>query len=182
MAPARRQARAAGAVADVLRRHARFVRTLYDHVGNPLEWPASIPYAIRHGVSLARWDQMAADYPLTPPFGAYRDDKLAGQRTTWLPGDKFLVGDWSPRQQGDRPFRTTTDGTILIPNISPQMQKIGVWVKGTATIEWDGDEAGRTTGDAWTRIELTTKPSVGTHELHIAGTRVAVAQVEIELL
>jgi hypothetical protein len=158
------------------------VRVLYDHVGNPLEGPASIPYAIRHGVSLARWDQMAADYPLTPPFGAYRDDKLAGQRATWLPADKFLTGDWSAKQQGERPFRTTNGGTILIPNLVPQAQKIGVWVKGTATITWDGDEVGHATGDAWTRIDFTTKVSVGTHELRISGTGVAVAQIELELL
>jgi hypothetical protein len=159
-----------------------FVRSLYDRAGNPLEWPASIPYAIRHGVSLARWDQMAGEYPLTPPFGAYRDDTLSGQHTSWLPADKFLVGDWSPRQQADRPFRITTDGTILVPNVVPERQTIAVWVKGTATIEWDGDEIGRTSGGAWTRVQLTAKPSVGTHELHVAGTRVAVAQVELAIL
>jgi hypothetical protein len=157
------------------------VQTLYDHLGNPLEWPAAIPYAIRHGVSLARWDEMAADYPLTPPFGAYRDDTLAGQHTTWLPADRFLVGEWSARQAGDRPFRITTDGTILVPNLVPQQQSIAVWVKGTATIAWDGDEVGHAAGDGWTRVAFTAKPSVGTHELHITGTRVAVAQIELEL-
>jgi hypothetical protein len=159
-----------------------FVRAVYDRVGNPFEWPASIPFALRHGVSLARWDQMAGDYPLTPQFGAFRDDTLSGQHTSWVPADRFLVGEWSPRQEADRPFRITTNGTILVPNLLPERQNVGVWVKGTATIEWDGDEVGRTTGDAWTRVELTAKLSVGTHELHVAGSRVAIAQIELSVL
>ena len=97
-----------------------FVAALYDHVGNPFELPASALFAIRHGVSLRRWDRIVGDYPLTPPFGAYRDDTLHGSGPRGCRADEFLVGDWSPTHGGDRPHRTTTHGRVLVPILIPQ--------------------------------------------------------------
>lgn len=158
-----------------------FVQGLYDHLGNPFELPASAVFAIRHGVSLRRWDRIVGEYPLTPPFGAYRDDTLHGIRTSWMPRDEFLVGDWSPKQTDDRPHRTTSHGRVLVPILIPQPTSLAVWVKGTATIEWDGDEIGHATGDTWVRVEATIDPSTGTHELTIDGDQVAVGQIEMAL-
>ncbi len=157
-----------------------FVQPIYDVIGNPLELPASALFAIRHGVSLARWDQIVGDYPLTPPFGAYRDDTLKGSRATWFPPGSFLVGDWSAKQTDERPFRTTTGGTILVPNLVPYSQKLGVWVRGAATVTWDGDDVAHGT-DAWSRLEFIVKPSTGTHELSFAG-HADVGQIDFELL
>jgi len=158
-----------------------FVQGIYDHLGNPFELPASALFAIRHGVSLRRWDRIVGEYPLTPPFGAYRDDTLHRIRTSWTPRDEFLVGDWSPMQPDDRPHRTTSNGRVLVPILIPQPTTLAVWVKGVATIEWDGDEIGHATGDTWVRVAATVEPSAGTHELAIDGARVAVGQIEMEL-
>jgi hypothetical protein len=157
-----------------------FVEPVYEITGNPLELPASALFAIRHGVSLARWDQVAGDYPLTPPFGAFRDDTLKGAHATWFPPAHFLVGDWSAKQTGEHAFRTTNAGTILVPNLMPYPQKIGVWVRGAVTVTWDGDDVAHAS-DAWSRIEFTVNPSTGTHELAFSG-RADVGPIDFELL
>jgi hypothetical protein len=157
-----------------------FAQPLYDLVGNPFELPASAWFAVRHGVSLSAWDQVVGAYPLAPPFGAFRDDTLKGSHATWFPPGQFLIGDWSASQSGERVFRTTQGGKILVPNLMPYAQKIGVWVRGAATVTWDGDDVAHAKAD-WSRVEFTVTPGTGTHELAFSG-RADVGQVDFELL
>jgi len=123
-----------------------FVAAAYQHVGNPFELPASAIFAIRHRVPLATWDRIVGDYPLTPPFGAFRDDKLHQIHAAWKPPGAYR----------------TEDGRVLVPILIPQPTKLTV--TGTCTkLRWDGDDVAN---------EFTTAPSTGTHELACEGGRI----------
>lgn len=131
-----------------------FVEAAYWHVGNPFELPASAIFAVRHRVPLATWDRIVGDYPLTPPFGAFRDDKLHQIHASWKPPGVYR----------------TSDGRVLVPILIPQPTKITV--AGTcAKLRWDGDDVA---------TEFTTTPSAGTHELACDGGRIE--SVDFDLL
>lgn len=131
-----------------------FVEAAYWHVGNPFELPASALFAIRHGVSLATWDRIVGDYPLTPPFGAYRDDTLHHIHAVWKPPAAYR----------------TSDHRVLVPILIPQPTKLTVGVTGACTLQWDGDDV---------TSPFIVTPSAGTHELACAGGQIDTIDFEL---
>jgi len=156
---------------------------IFDEIGNPFEFPANAWYAWRHDVPIQRWDVAVGDYPLIPPFGAFRDDNIWNERGSWnigLPaGAPYLTGGWSSSYGLEqRPGRWTMSpsATVIVPNLMPYTQVYTVWLApggaSNVTVRWDGDVVIKTTLHAgWTAFPFVVKnPSVGDHELTIEAT------------
>lgn len=171
---------------------------LYDRIGNPFQFPANAVFALLHDVPLARWDQTVGDYPLVPPFGAFRDNKLVGQRGVWRVGSphraSWLVGGWSAPQSDDRPFRylTASEATVLVPNLMPEPQRYEVWMRASAETDvallWNEDRvASARLTTTWTAVTFELRaPALHTNELTVrklaaSDARVDVADIEVEL-
>src|SRR5262249_8312827 len=79
------------------------VRTVFGAIGNPFEFPANAWFAVRHGVSIQRWDAAVGNYPMVPPANALYDGTLWNQRGTWSisrdGGAPYLIGGWSAPQK-----------------------------------------------------------------------------------
>ncbi|MBV8759580.1 MAG: hypothetical protein JO257_19990 [Deltaproteobacteria bacterium] len=133
-----------------------FVEAAYWRLGNPFELPASAIFAVKHGVPLVTWDRIVGDYPLTPPFGAYRDDALHHIHASWKPPG----------------VNRASDGRVLVPILIPQATKLTVTASGACTLRWDGDDVAS---------DFTVTPSVGTHELACEGGG-RIETIELELL
>jgi hypothetical protein len=175
-APAEIEATCCERVPSLVRPYAKWI---YDRIGNPFELPASALFAIRHDVSLSRWDGAVGNYPVIPPANALYDGTLFEQHGSWrigYPGaEPYLIGGWSPSRQADRPLRwTMTDrATAIVPNLMPYDQRITVWLApGGAhdvTLRWDGEVvAARTLSPGWNDVQFVlSRVPVGEHELTI---------------
>jgi hypothetical protein len=152
---------------------------IYDRIGNPFEFPANAYFALRYGGSLTRWDRAVGDYPLVPPFGAFRDDDIWSSRGQWTIGDDsampYLLAGWSPAFRAERVARwtVTASARILVPNLMPYSQHVVVWLapggSHDVALRWDGELVARATlHDGWQAVtfDLDT-PSVGEHVLAI---------------
>jgi hypothetical protein len=195
-------------VPEALRPAARWI---YDRVGDPFEFPASAVFALRHGVTLQRWDQAVGNYPVIPPANALYDGTLWQQKGSWRLGhpgsEPYLLGGWSPSRQADRPLRWTTTPHVLalVPNLMPYHQRITVWLAPCATstvaVHWDGELiAEQTLTAGWNAVTFErAHVSVGEHELTLDApvatcttappwpqprvpVGVAVGSVDVELL
>ena len=123
-------------------------RAIYRAVGNPFEFPANAIFAMRHGVPIQRWDQTVGNYPIAPGLAEVRGARLYMLRGTWRVGAPgiwpFLVDGWSIPLIASRPFRFTLarSATVLVPNLMPYGQRIGIWLApaGTAHVRvlWNG--------------------------------------------
>jgi hypothetical protein len=152
---------------------------IYERIGNPFELPASAWYALRHGVSLRRWDLSVGNYPVIPPFGAYRSDTIRGTRGGWnigAPGaEPYLLAGWSPSFNAARPARYTTAAraTAIVPNLVPYTQRYTLWLAPAGSLEvtvrWDGDVvANRVLTAGWNEVTFVLdEVGVGQHELSI---------------
>jgi hypothetical protein len=156
-------------------------RWLYDRIGNPFEFPANAWYAWRHGVPLNRWDQAVGNYPLVPPFGAFRDDQIWNQSGGWNIGGaspEYLLDGWSDPFRTDRAARWTLEdrATVLVPNLMPYRQSYTLFVApGGAhdvTVEWDGDVvATASLQPGWNELHFVLDAvPVGDHEMTIVST------------
>ena len=159
-------------------------RWIYDHVGDPFEFPASAVFAIEHHVPLSRWDQTVGNYPLLPSLGDLGDDdRFYRSHGVWSIGagwlQPYLVSGWSASQRdGSRAFRFTTaqDGVVLVPNLMPDGQRMTLWLghgrNGFVQIEWNGKiVAMALVTDAWMTVSFDL-PDIALHtnELTIAST------------
>jgi hypothetical protein len=164
------------------------IQWVYDRIGNPFQFPANAWFAWRHDVSLQRWDRAVGNYPLIPPFGAFRDDQLAEQRGAWSIGgggaEPYLVAGWSNTVHApERLARWTISptATILVPNLMPNEQRYVLWLApGGAhevVVRWDDDVVARSSLHAgWNAIEFTlSRVSVGEHELTVEAAPAAFA-------
>jgi hypothetical protein len=122
---------------------------VYDHIGNPFEFPANAIFALKHGVEIQRWDNAVGYYALVPPAHTLVDDSMYGERGGWRIGypkaEPYLVGGWSDAHPyDDKWFRWTTskDAVALVPNLMPYPQRMLLTLApGYAqdvTIRWDG--------------------------------------------
>lgn len=170
------------------------LRAVFDAIGNPFELPASAFFALRHGVSLQRWDTAVGNYPMVPPANALYDGTLWSQRGTWSIGGPgaapYLIGGWTaPQKSPERTFRSTTTrtATVLVPNLMPYPQRGKLWLAragATAvTIRWDGDViASPALTPGWQRVELDLPSwSVGEHELSFETTDIGISVGALDL-
>ena len=166
---------------------------VYDRIGDPFELPASAIFAIRHGVSLRRWDELSGDYPLEPEFRQIHDDRLVHAKgeiqVGWPEAARYLVGGWTAPHHAGRPSRATTapGATVLVPNLVPCDQQITAVLSAPGqqvTLRWDGDAvATATLGASWTPVRFVVHAmSVGTHELAIDPPGIAAATIQLEIV
>lgn len=155
-------------------------RWLYDRVGNPFALPASVVFSLRHGVDLARWDRAVGDYPLVPNLDALHDGTMNKITGTWPIGnggrmDTYVIEGLSRAQKADRAFRWTTAATarVLVPNLMPDAQRMGLWLAAGGSAHVRVSYAGRVVAEVelastWKKIEFdVAAPPVGTNELAI---------------
>ncbi len=181
-------------------------------IGNPFTFPANVIFALRHDVPITRWDRTVGVYPITPGLDHVRGDRLFALQGVWRVGSPyrrdFLVGPWSAPfvDKEKRPFRITTgrSATVLVPNLLPYGQRVGVWLAPAGAshvrVRWNGDvvnEADLAPG--WQRIgfdlpdielhtnELTIESDLGPLQHPglpdlIAPVGVAVSDIELHIL
>lgn len=138
------------------------LRWLYDRVGDPFEFPASLIYGIRHGVELKRYDITVGNYPLIPPLDTLLDERLWQQKGHWGIGsgsDGYLVGGFSPTLHDGRPHRKTVDdATALVPNLMPYGQRLTLWVAPDnakhVTLRWNGEVVADADLTDWTPVSF----------------------------
>ncbi len=168
------------------------LRWLYDRVGDPFEFPANAIYALRHGVSLKRWDETVGNYPLVPALDSLLSDKLWQQQGGWAigsGGETYLVGGFGPVVHDGQVHRLTVapDATVLVPNLMPYGQKLTLWLgPGTAhhaTVAWNGKIVADVELTAWTPVSFDL-PDIALHtnELSIAQAGVAVGDLQVQFL
>jgi hypothetical protein len=168
------------------------VRWLYDRVGDPFEFPANAIYALRHGVSLRRWDETVGNYPLIPALDSLLSDKLWQQQGGWAigsGGETYLVGGFGPVVRDGTAHRVTIapDATVLVPNLMPYGQKLTLWLgPGTAhhaTVKWNGDVVADVELTAWTAVSFDL-PDIALHtnELSISQVGIAVGDLQVQFL
>ncbi len=169
------------------------VQWFYDRIGNPFELPASLYFAWRHDVPLARWDQIVGTYPVQPSLADLKDDaRFYATKGKWNPAKvgAFLVGGWSAVQHADgKTFRTTTspDATVLVPNLMPESARVTIAVASAGAskldVRWNGEVVATTALSAtWSTVSFERHPmELHTNELSFdAG--VSVGDITIELL
>ena len=119
---------------------------VYDRVGNPLELPASLAFAIWHGVPMARWDRTVGNYPLMPPLDTLVDDSYLNARGEWKINsrglDAYMTSGWG--DVADKVRWTASDSaTVLVPNLMPESQKLTLHLRARTTahavVRFDGD-------------------------------------------
>jgi hypothetical protein len=176
------------------------LRAIFDTIGNPFEFPANALFALRHGVSLQRYDTAVGNYPMVPPANALYDGTLWAQRGTWSIGGPgaapYLIGGWTaPQKSTERTFRsiTTPTATVLVPNLMPYPQRGRLWLAPASslttagatavTIRWDGTVVATPTLTAgWQAIELELPTwNVGEHELSFEAPTPGISVGNLEL-
>ena len=169
-------------------------QAVYDSVGNPFQFPASWIFALRHGVSVRRWDHVVGTYPMFPPSHQLDDASLPRHRATIPLGtrasDPLIVrGLSAPVTGGPRPFRWTIApvATVFVPNNFPYGQRLtlmlGPGPARAATVRWNGDPVATVTLTDWTPVTIDL-PDIGLHtnELSIEGLGVAVGDLTLTFL
>jgi hypothetical protein len=165
---------------------------IYSVVGNPFEFPANAAFALKHGVTLSRWDRVVGDYPLAALFGDASDDaKLGALHGSWNLANPayaaYLVGDWSAPSTLPRPHRVIHGrGTVLVPNDLPYGQRIALWLapaeESHVELWWNGVRVAGADLHGWTQVAFTL-PHVALHtnELEIRGS-VSVGELDLAML
>jgi hypothetical protein len=157
-----------------------YFKWIYNHVGNPFEFPASWWFAWKHEAEIQRWDHAVGYYPLVPPAQSLRDDTMYKERGVWRIGyplsEPYLLDLWSAVGEGDDfAFRWTMRPVtrVLVPNLMPYPQHFLLWIAPAGarevTLRWDGEPVARAQlRDGWQSIEWDIHDmSVGEHELAI---------------
>lgn len=181
------------------------LRAIFDTIGNPFEFPANALFALRHGVSLQRYDSAVGNYPMIPPANALYDGTLWSQRGNWAIGGPgaapYLIGGWTaPQKSAERTFRSTTTPTasVLVPNLMPYPQRGRLWLAPapaaarpassaigdtSIVIRWDGTPiATPTLNPGWQAIELDLPTwNVGEHELSFESPTAGISVGNLEL-
>ncbi|MEO8699447.1 MAG: hypothetical protein ABI867_05360 [Kofleriaceae bacterium] len=103
---------------------------IYAVVGNPFELPASAWFAVRHGVSVQRWDDAVGNYALVPGVLGYEDGSYRKVSATWNAIDeRYVVDGFGALQRaGSRSWRWTTQdsATLLVPFLMPEPHRITI--------------------------------------------------------
>lgn len=162
---------------DVPRPLSWIAKPVYSVIGNPFELPASAVFALRHGVSLQRWDTAVGMYPLVPGLLSYEDRSYRAQSAIWnlttAHGARYLLGGFGPPQRGPtRTWRWTTAPTAkaLLPLLVPEPHRIAIPVAANVAhgqtlevvIRLDGDEVVRqAVTAAWTTLTFDTGDGIG---------------------
>ncbi len=135
-------------------------RPVYRAIGNPFALPASAIFSLRHGLPPQRWDEVVGEYPWLPAIDFTRDS-IRGQGAGWDLGGEgarpYIVRGIGPSQPGPgRRIRWTTsrEATVLVPNLLPTPQRLGLWLAPNAragepprrvTVRWNG----RVVAETW---------------------------------
>jgi hypothetical protein len=153
-------------------------QAIYDHVGNPFQFPASLIFALRHDVPLKKWDAMG-QYPLVPGLDALVTDRFWSTTATWPVGEgglhEYLDG-FSPPQLVDRRRSRWTlrpDARVLVPLLLQDGHRLGLWLApGTCprvTLTWNHRVVVETAlPEGWSQVSVDVPArSVGVGELGI---------------
>jgi hypothetical protein len=169
------------------------LRSLYEKLGDPFEFPANAIFALRHGVSMTRWDETIGDYPLVPALDSLLTDKLWQAQGGWAIGsgnDRFIAHGFGPVVgDGGRPHRLVVgdEGVALVPNLMPYGQRMTLFLgPGTAhhaIVKWNGAVVADVELDAWRGIVFDL-PDIALHtnELSVSGPGVAVGDLQVQFL
>ena len=136
---------------------------IYDAIGNPFSLPASAVFALRHDVSLQRWDLVHGEYPWVPVI-TYTRASIRGHAAQWNLGgpraEPYLLGGFGPSRMGPgRAIRWTTArrAEALVPNLLPDRMTVSVWVRPNLApgvvvkpivVRWNGDVVAQATLEA----------------------------------
>ena len=168
---------------------------IYDHVGDPFEFPANAIFALRHGVDLQRWDIAVGYYALVPPPSSLVDGTMFYQRGGWRLGyprsEPYLIGGWSAPVERQRTCRWTLEPRVraLVPNLMPYSQRLTLWVAPDApteiTLSWDDHRVVHAElHPGWQPLAFEVRDmAVGEHELAIdTPGSVCVNLLELEFI
>ncbi len=159
---------------------------IYNHIGNPFEFPANVWFAWKHGVEIQRWDHAVGYYAFQPSAQALRDDAMYSERGAWRIGyplaEPYLMDLWSSVGSNDgKPYRWTMAPRTraLVPNLMPYPQRFGLWLapggSRDVTLRWDGEVVARAhLVDGWQKVSWDVHDvPVGEHELTIEAALAA---------
>jgi hypothetical protein len=158
---------------------ASIAEPIYRRVGNPFALPASAVFALRHGVSPRRWDQVIGEYPFMPSM-LYTADSIRGAGGDWNLGGPgatpFLIHGVGGVVRGSgRGIRYTTarKAEMFVPNLLPQRMRV-TWLLTPqpgapvdVVVRWNGDVVVRQTLSAPTTVSWTIEGDVGTNVLTV---------------
>lgn len=156
------------------------VSTVYQHIGNPFQFPANAIFAWLHGVDLRRWDHVVGNYPFVPPWNALTEADRPRHRGVLPLGsaesEPLLVSGFSRPVTADRAFRWTTQAraTVLVANLLPYGQRLSLWLApGFASrveLMWNGASVATADLNGWTKVSFDL-PDIDLHtnELTIAA-------------
>lgn len=146
---------------------------VYDEVGNPFTWPASLLFAWRHDLPVEQWDVAVGAYAARPKFRELRSGAWKTQGYYWnIPGVNFtpyLAGGFGPRQRGTKNYRFTVarEARFLLPLFLDVPHWLSIPMRSPAgptevSVRMNGEEVlGPTTvGVDWQNVELTVSPAV----------------------
>jgi len=166
---------------------------LYDHVGDPFEFPANAIFALSHHVGLDRWDHAVGGYPVIPGLADLKDDRLWNVRGQWHPESgnfaPYLLDGWTaPTTIDGRACRALVgdEATLLVPNLMPDRERITLWVHGDgrAQFAWNGRPvADMTLVPGWQIVELGMhEPGLHTNELAIHARGACIGTIDVAML
>ena len=167
-------------------------RWLYDHFGDPFEFPANAIFALRHDVPLKRWDETIGNYPLVPALDSLLSERLWEQQGGWSIGsgnDPYIAGGFGPVVRDGHPHRVTTAewGTALVPNLMPYGQRLTLWLAADtahhATVRWNGEVVKEVEVASWAPVSFDL-PDIALHtnELSISGPGISVGDLQVQFL
>jgi hypothetical protein len=124
---------------------------VYDVTGDPFAFPANAMFAIRHHVSLQRWDTIVGDYPFIPPLATLDDDAFWAQRGFLSPDEPYIEDgfgtahylDWFAYDDYTYRWTTAPVARMFVPNLMPYGQRLTLWLAPGgahhAILRWNGD-------------------------------------------
>lgn len=127
------------------RGHTQLTHMLWQAVGNPLAWPASLPFAVRHGVHPRLWDVAS-----TPELFFHRWLTLETQRdltTLDLNGPlaSLAIGFDPPTEPGGHRRTGRDGGRVLLPLSYPHV--------GALRLDVEASPSGREPVDVWLALD-----------------------------
>lgn len=169
----------------------RVAQPVYDAVGNPFSYPASLVFALSHGVHPKRWDSAVGSFADRPPLDRHNAGTYRGAVDTWnLAGvhiGPWLLDGWSERRMHGpgrvRPvaYRVAASGARfllplwmpdgrafdvrLVPELIPDGSRpqLDLWIDGESVGRADVDLVAGTASVAVERGRL----GVGMHEVEL---------------
>ncbi len=140
---------------------------VWEAVGNPMAWPASLPFALRWRVHPRHYDAMRG---MTLFYAEYQDraprrnENVARFADSSLHELYAVEGFGEPEvRDGRRGLPTEGDARLLIPFFIEDFEAIELLWAGaegsSVTVVWDGEEVGRATFDGGWQTDRFTIPA-----------------------